>query len=112
MEHTNVTFNDNGTLTMVPRHPLVWVPELSAGKEDDVLVLPNIALLVSGPSRGSILLSPLGRHVTPQQKKTVLCSTGQVNICRNDHFCEIGQISASILRETVYVSVRILGVNR
>lgn len=45
LEHTNVTFNDNGTLTMIPRHPLVWVPELSAGKEDDVLVLPNIALL-------------------------------------------------------------------
>jgi hypothetical protein len=47
MEHYNVTFNDNGTLTTVPRHPLVWVPELSAGKEDDILVLPNIALLVS-----------------------------------------------------------------
>jgi hypothetical protein len=65
MEHTNVTFNDNGTLTMVPRHPLVWVPELSSGKEDDVLVLPNIALLVSGPSGGSVFLSPLERHVTP-----------------------------------------------
>ncbi|XP_069684657.1 scavenger receptor class B member 1-like isoform X2 [Periplaneta americana] len=45
MEHTNVTFNDNGTLTTVPRHPLVWMPELSGGKEDDILVMPNIALL-------------------------------------------------------------------
>lgn len=64
LEHTNVTFNDNGTLTMIPRHPLVWVPELSAGKEDDVLVLPNIALLVSGPSGGRVcLLNLLARHV-------------------------------------------------
>lgn len=48
MNHDNVTFNDNGTLTAVPKHPLVWVPELSAGRrEDDLLVLPNIALLVS-----------------------------------------------------------------
>jgi hypothetical protein len=47
MEHYNVSFNDNGTLTEIPRHPLVWVPEMSAGKEDDMFVLPNIALLVS-----------------------------------------------------------------
>lgn len=48
MTHENVTFNDNGTLTMIPKHPLVWVPELSEGHaEDDLLILPNIALLVS-----------------------------------------------------------------
>jgi hypothetical protein len=75
MEHTNVTFNDNGTLTMVPRHPLVWVPELSAGKEDDVLVLPNIALLVSGPLRGQGLSEPswkprhsVSRHAASENK--------------------------------------------
>ncbi|XP_028136382.1 scavenger receptor class B member 1-like isoform X2 [Diabrotica virgifera virgifera] len=46
MLHDNVTFNDNGTLTAIPRHPLVWVPELSEGRrEDDLLILPNIALL-------------------------------------------------------------------
>jgi hypothetical protein len=47
MEHYNVSFNDNGTLTTIPIHPLVWVPEMSVGTEDDILVLPNIALLVS-----------------------------------------------------------------
>lgn len=48
MTHENVTFNDNGTLTMSPQHPLVWVPELSEGnKEEDQLTLINIALLVS-----------------------------------------------------------------
>lgn len=48
LSHENVTFNENGTLTAVPKHPLVWVPELSEGrKEDDLLILPNIALLVS-----------------------------------------------------------------
>jgi CD36 family. len=50
MEHTEVSFNNNGTLTTVPKHPLVWVPELSGGKEDDIVVLPNIALLVSSMS--------------------------------------------------------------
>lgn len=50
MEHTEVSFNDNGTLTTIPKHPLVWAPEKSAGKEDDILVLPNIALLVSSKS--------------------------------------------------------------
>lgn len=48
MEHGNVTFNDNGTLSAIPKHPLLWMPELSGGrKEDDILILPNIALLVS-----------------------------------------------------------------
>ncbi|KAK6644987.1 hypothetical protein RUM43_001263 [Polyplax serrata] len=45
MEHTNVSFNSNGTMSMSPSHPLKWVPEMSNGKEDDILVLPNIALL-------------------------------------------------------------------
>lgn len=48
MSHENVTFNDNGTVSAMPSHPLVWVPELSQGRrEDDLLILPNIALLVS-----------------------------------------------------------------
>lgn len=46
-----MTFNDNGTLSAVPKHPLLWMPELSGGrKEDDILILPNIALLVSLPA--------------------------------------------------------------
>ncbi|XP_030747481.1 scavenger receptor class B member 1-like isoform X2 [Sitophilus oryzae] len=46
MTHENVTFNENGTLTTNPFHPLVWAPELSEGRqEDDLLILPNIALL-------------------------------------------------------------------
>ena len=48
MTHDNITFNDNGTVSASPKHPLVWVPELSEGRlEDDQLILPNIALLVS-----------------------------------------------------------------
>lgn len=46
LEHSNVTFNDNGTLSSIPRHPLMWEEELSMGnKEDDILFLPHIALL-------------------------------------------------------------------
>lgn len=48
LTHENVTFNENGTLTASPSHPLLWMPELSEGRrEDDLLTLPNIALLVS-----------------------------------------------------------------
>ncbi|KAL3271969.1 hypothetical protein HHI36_022438 [Cryptolaemus montrouzieri] len=46
LSHDNITFNDNGTLTAIPSHPLVFVPELSEGRlENDSLILPNIALL-------------------------------------------------------------------
>lgn len=48
MSHENVTFNANGTLSANPKHTLVWVPELSEGRrEDDLVIMPNIALLVS-----------------------------------------------------------------
>lgn len=47
MEHKNLTFNNNNTMTMAPVHPLTWEPEMNIGKEDDVFILPNIALLVS-----------------------------------------------------------------
>ncbi|XP_063700410.1 scavenger receptor class B member 1 [Culicoides brevitarsis] len=44
--HDNVTFNNNGTVSTTPRHPLVWQPHLSEGfSEDDIFMLPNIALL-------------------------------------------------------------------
>lgn len=47
-KHTKVTFNDNDTVTTIPKHPLIWQPQMSPGRsEDDVFMLPNIALLVS-----------------------------------------------------------------
>ncbi|XP_014296232.1 scavenger receptor class B member 1 isoform X1 [Microplitis demolitor] len=45
LEHSNITFNENGTVTAIPKHPLTYIPELSGGAEDDILILPNIALL-------------------------------------------------------------------
>lgn len=45
MSHGNASFNENGTISAIPLHPLIFVPELSAGTEEDMLVLPNIALL-------------------------------------------------------------------
>ncbi|XP_017774425.1 PREDICTED: lysosome membrane protein 2-like [Nicrophorus vespilloides] len=46
MSHENITFNENGTVSAVPTHPLVWMPELSVGDhETDQLILPHIALL-------------------------------------------------------------------
>ncbi|CAK1592881.1 unnamed protein product [Parnassius mnemosyne] len=46
LEHEVLRFNDNGTLSAIPKHPLTWVEELSEGnKEDDIVYLPHIALL-------------------------------------------------------------------
>ncbi|XP_044763419.1 scavenger receptor class B member 1 isoform X2 [Coccinella septempunctata] len=46
MTHENVTFNDNFTVSAIPSHPLVFVPEMSEGRlENDTMILPNIALL-------------------------------------------------------------------
>ncbi|XP_045529343.1 scavenger receptor class B member 1-like [Pieris brassicae] len=45
LEHSEIKFNNNGTLSTTPKHPLTWVEELSEGnKEDDILYLPHIAL--------------------------------------------------------------------
>lgn len=44
-EHRDVRFNDNGTVSAFLHHPLVYVPEMSNGTEEDKLILPNIALL-------------------------------------------------------------------
>lgn len=45
LEHGNATFNDNGTVSVTPLHPLLYRPELSNGTEEDILIMPNIALL-------------------------------------------------------------------
>ncbi|KAK7794068.1 hypothetical protein R5R35_001322 [Gryllus longicercus] len=45
LEHADVHFNDNNTLTAHPKHPLVWAEDLNTHREDDLLILPNIALL-------------------------------------------------------------------
>ena len=48
MTHENVTFNDNNTVSTNPSHPLVWQEHLSEGRrEDDEVVMLNIAMLVS-----------------------------------------------------------------
>ena len=47
LEHRNAVFNDNGTVTAFLHHPLTYVPEMSNGTEEDIMILPNIALLVS-----------------------------------------------------------------
>ncbi|XP_078051265.1 scavenger receptor class B member 1 [Augochlora pura] len=44
-EHKDVEFNGNGTVTANVYHPLTYVPDMSAGTEEDILILPNIALL-------------------------------------------------------------------
>ncbi|XP_015179933.1 PREDICTED: scavenger receptor class B member 1-like [Polistes dominula] len=46
LEHTNITFNDNGTLTYIPRRTVFFVPELSiSDPEKDFVYVPNIGML-------------------------------------------------------------------
>ena len=48
MSHDNITFNDNGTVSTRPHHPLIFQKGMSGNlREDDVFMMPNIALLVS-----------------------------------------------------------------
>lgn len=47
LEHADIVFNDNGTLSMKPVHPLKYIPEMSNGTEEDLVIMPNIALFVS-----------------------------------------------------------------
>ncbi|XP_071450574.1 scavenger receptor class B member 1-like [Hetaerina americana] len=45
IEHTAIKFNGNGTITSIPRHPLILVPEMTNGSPSDIVHVPNIALL-------------------------------------------------------------------
>nr|XP_013100075.1 unnamed protein product [Stomoxys calcitrans] len=45
MTHENVTFNENNTMSTNPSHPLVYQEHLSVGREDDEVVMLNIAML-------------------------------------------------------------------
>ncbi|NXD07239.1 SCRB1 protein, partial [Nothocercus nigrocapillus] len=42
---TNITFHDNGTVSFLEYRRLFFRPELSAGSEDDYIVVPNILLM-------------------------------------------------------------------
>lgn len=47
LEKTNCTFNDNDTITYIPRRKMKFVLDLSVGDpEKDRIVVPNIPLLV------------------------------------------------------------------
>ncbi|KAJ8688588.1 hypothetical protein QAD02_024383 [Eretmocerus hayati] len=61
LEHGNVTFNGNGTVTAVPMHPLKFVPELSNGTEEDFVIMPNIALLsIANVMKDSFFVTRMG----------------------------------------------------
>ncbi|XP_044735776.1 scavenger receptor class B member 1 isoform X2 [Chrysoperla carnea] len=72
LEHVNVTFNDNGTLSTIPKHPLVWRPDLSQGRrEDDILILPHIALLsITHVMHDASYFTRLGLNLLIRQTKT------------------------------------------
>ncbi|XP_031841613.1 scavenger receptor class B member 1 isoform X2 [Nomia melanderi] len=63
-EHRDVEFNTNGTITANVYHPLVYVPEKSNGTEEDLMILPNIALLsITNVMREASYLTRLGLNV-------------------------------------------------
>lgn len=46
-EKVNLRFNDNGTITFNQRKKFRFDPVRSAGSEDDMVIIPNIPMLVS-----------------------------------------------------------------
>lgn len=46
-EKVNVKFNPNGTISYQQKKTFVFDPDQSVGSEDDMVVIPNIPMLVS-----------------------------------------------------------------
>ncbi|CAI6355260.1 unnamed protein product [Macrosiphum euphorbiae] len=69
--HTNVTFNTNDTMTITPVFTLKWVPELNTRKEEDVFILPNVALMsfASAVSESS-MITKMGVNLIIRQTKS------------------------------------------
>ncbi|XP_076753934.1 scavenger receptor class B member 1 isoform X2 [Xylocopa sonorina] len=63
-KHGSIRFNDNGTVSAVPLHPLKYVPAMSNGTEEDELILPNIALFcITNVMRNAAYLTRLGLNL-------------------------------------------------
>lgn len=45
LEHVDVRFNDNDTMSFREKRTFTFLPELSNGSEDDVIVVPNLPLI-------------------------------------------------------------------
>lgn len=70
-EHSNVVFNDNGTLSAVPIHPLKYIPEMSNGTEEDLVIMPNIALFsIAHLMKDSSYISRWGLNTLIRRTKT------------------------------------------
>ncbi|CAB0031494.1 unnamed protein product [Trichogramma brassicae] len=71
LEHGNVTFNPNGTVSSIPKHPLKFVPELSNGTEEDIVVMANIALLsIANVMKDSSFVQRWGLNMLIRQTNT------------------------------------------
>ncbi|KAL6257532.1 hypothetical protein P5V15_011106 [Pogonomyrmex californicus] len=70
-EHANIVFNDNGTLSAVPVHPLQWIPEMSNGTEEDLVIMPNIALFsITNVMKDASYVSRWGLNMLIRQTDT------------------------------------------
>ncbi|XP_011063959.1 PREDICTED: scavenger receptor class B member 1 isoform X2 [Acromyrmex echinatior] len=70
-EHTNVVFNDNGTLSTIPIHPLKYIPEMSNGTEEDLVIIPNIALFsITSVMKDASYISRWGLNMLIRQLDT------------------------------------------
>ncbi|XP_011877629.1 PREDICTED: scavenger receptor class B member 1 isoform X2 [Vollenhovia emeryi] len=70
-EHANVVFNDNGTLSAVPVHPLKYIPEMSNGTEEDLVIMPNIALFsITNVMKDAAYISRWGLNTLIRRTKT------------------------------------------
>lgn len=70
-EHADVIFNENGTLSAIPVHPLKYVPEMSNGTEEDLVIMPNIALFsITNVMKDAAYLTRWGLNTLIRQTDT------------------------------------------
>ncbi|KAL6433299.1 hypothetical protein ACFW04_006469 [Cataglyphis niger] len=70
-EHIDIVFNDNGTLSTRPVHPLNYIPEMSNGTEEDLVIMPNIALFsITNVMRDASYISRWGLNMLIRRTDT------------------------------------------
>ncbi|KAH0951798.1 hypothetical protein HN011_007991 [Eciton burchellii] len=76
LEHNNITFNDNGTMTYFPNRSIIYVPEMSKNDpKKDMVRVPNVPILGISSSlndAGFLINYPFSRLVNMMSAKPIL----------------------------------------
>jgi len=86
-EKVNLVFHDNGTLTYNQQKVYRFDPDQSVGSEDDVVVVPNIPMLVSIRTDADwVLGDALANRRWPRTRSTTVTAVGGLETERQTFF--------------------------